>query len=96
MMESGDQFINGIADLVIETEDKVLLIDYKTFSGNEKSLQWKASTFSGQLKIYREILQKKYPNKEVIAGIYFVMAGRIVWMEAPLPVIPTKEGSQGV
>ena len=80
MMESGDQFINGIADLVIETEDQVILIDYKTFSGNEQSLRWKASTFSGQLKIYRDILRRYFQSKEVLAGIYFVMEGRIVWM----------------
>ena len=41
MMESGEQFINGIADLVIETENEVVLIDYKTFNGNEQSLRWR-------------------------------------------------------
>ena len=80
MMESGEQFIYGIADLVIETENQVILIDYKTFNGNEQSLRWKAGTFSGQLKIYQDILRKHYPDKKVLAGIYFVMAGRIVWM----------------
>ena len=81
MMEKEGQFINGIADLVIETENQVLLIDYKTFSGNEQSLRWKAQTFSGQLVIYQDILKKAFPGKEVKAAVYFIMEGRVIWME---------------
>jgi ATP-dependent helicase/nuclease subunit A len=81
MMDSGGQFINGIADLVIETEQQIVLIDYKTFTGNEQSLRWKAQTFSGQLNIYRDILSKYFRGKEVLAGIYFIIEGKIVWMK---------------
>jgi ATP-dependent exoDNAse (exonuclease V) beta subunit len=80
MMQRDGQFINGIADLVIETKERLVLIDYKTFSGNEESLRWKASTFSGQLNIYSEILSKYFSGKKVVAGIYFVLEGKIVWM----------------
>ena len=81
MMEINGQLVDGIADLVIETSGKIYLIDYKTFTGNTAALQWKATTFSGQLQLYMDILKKGFPDKEVYAGIYFVMKGVIVWTE---------------
>ncbi len=56
------------------------MIDYKTFSGNATEMQWKAKTFSGQLKLYMDILQQGFPEKKVRGGIYFVMKGVVVWM----------------
>lgn len=81
MMESNGQLIDGIADLVIETSNDVILIDYKTFTGDAAAMQYKAGTFSGQLKIYMDILQRGLPKNKVRSGIYFVMAGKIVWMK---------------
>ena len=81
MMEINGQLVDGIADLVIETSDKIYLIDYKTFTGNTAELQWKATTFSGQLQLYMDILKKGFPDKEIYAGIYFVMKGVIVWTQ---------------
>jgi hypothetical protein len=43
-------------------------------------MQWKAKTFSGQLKLYVDILQQGFPGKKVRSGIYFVMKGVVVWM----------------
>lgn len=81
MMKKDGQLINGIADMVIENEREVILIDYKTFAGNESSLQYKAKTFSGQLQIYQDILRKSFPNKEFKTAIYFIMEGKVIWME---------------
>ena len=81
MMEKEVQLINGIADLVIETDEQVILIDYKTFTGDEAALRYKAQTFSGQLKIYEEVLRKHFSDKEIRVAIYFIMAGRLVWMQ---------------
>ena len=80
MMERNGQLIDGIADLVIEIKDEVILIDYKTFNGNATEIQWKAKTFSGQLKLYMDILKKGFPGKKVRVGIYFVMKGVMSWM----------------
>jgi ATP-dependent helicase/nuclease subunit A len=79
MMETNGQLVDGIADLVIETADKIILIDYKTFTGDTAAVQWKATTFSGQLQLYMDILRKGFQGKEIHAGIYFVMKGIIVW-----------------
>ena len=81
MMEREGQFINGIADLVIETDEQVVLIDYKTFTGDDAALQYKAQTFSGQLKIYEQVLRKYFLDTEIRMAIYFIMAGRLVWMQ---------------
>jgi len=81
MMKTDGQLIDGIADLVIETVDETILIDYKTFNGNAAEMQWKAKTFSGQLRLYMDILKEGFPNKKVRGGIYFVMKGVIAWIE---------------
>jgi ATP-dependent exoDNAse (exonuclease V) beta subunit len=80
MMEKEGQFINGVSDMVIENEKEIILVDYKTFAGNEAALQYKAKTFTGQLQIYSEVLRKHFKGKQIRAGIYFVMEGRMVWM----------------
>ncbi len=80
MMERDGQLVDGIADLVIETDHEIILMDYKTFSGDSAQMQWKAKTFSGQLKLYMDILQQGFPGKKVRGGIYFVMKGVVVWM----------------
>ncbi|MEP7198117.1 MAG: PD-(D/E)XK nuclease family protein [Saprospiraceae bacterium] len=80
MMERDGQLIDGVADLVIETDQEIILIDYKTFSGDAAQMQWKATTFSGQLKLYMDILQQGFSGKKVRGGIYFVMKGVVVWM----------------
>jgi ATP-dependent exoDNAse (exonuclease V) beta subunit len=81
MMETNGQLVDGIADLVIETEHEVILIDYKTFTGDSAQMQWKAKTFSGQLKLYMDILKRGFQGKKIRGGIYFVMKGVVVWME---------------
>ena len=84
MMEKDCQMVNGIADLVVETPDKVILIDYKTFSGNydpdknRSNCEWKAKTYGGQLALYQEILEKARPGKVVELWIWFVIAGVMV------------------
>jgi len=82
MMDKEGQLISGIADLVIETDEQVVLIDYKTFTGDDAALRYKAKSFSGQLSIYEQVLRKYYSGKEIRMAIYFIMAGRLVWMKA--------------
>ena len=81
MMEKDGQFINGIADMVIENDNEIILIDYKTFAGNESALQYKAKTFTGQLQIYQDVLKRSFPNKKVKAAVYFIMVGKVIWMD---------------
>jgi ATP-dependent exoDNAse (exonuclease V) beta subunit len=81
MMESNGQLVDGIADMVVETADEVILIDYKTFTGDKAAMQFKAKEFTGQLKFYMDILRKGFLGKKVKGGIYFVMRGVMVWVK---------------
>ena len=89
MVEKGSQLLTGIADLVIETADTILLVDYKTFPGysdptkNRESCEWRARSYSGQMALYREMLEKVYPGRKVETVIWFVVAGAVVKVESP-------------
>lgn len=81
MMESNGQLVDGIADMILENDNEVILIDYKTFTGDKAAMQFKAKEFTGQLKLYMDILRKGFPNKNIRGGIYFVMRGVMVWVK---------------
>jgi len=84
MVEKGNQILTGIADLVIETPKEILLIDYKTFPGNadpdknRETSEWRALTYSGQMALYKEMLQRVWPGRKVETVIWFVIAGALV------------------
>ncbi|MCX6266266.1 MAG: PD-(D/E)XK nuclease family protein, partial [Bacteroidetes bacterium] len=84
MVEKGNQIFSGIADLVIETTEEILLIDYKTFPGhydpdkNHESCEWRARTYSGQMALYQEMLERVWPGRKVETVIWFVIAGALV------------------
>jgi ATP-dependent exoDNAse (exonuclease V) beta subunit len=87
MVEKGNQILSGIADLVIETPEEILLIDYKTFPGyadsdkNRESCEWRARTYSGQMALYQEMLERVWPGRKVETVIWFVIAGALVKLE---------------
>lgn len=84
MVEKSNQLLTGIADLVIETPDEILLVDYKTFPGHpdpikdRETCEWRARTYSGQLAMYKEMLERVWPGKKVETLIWFVIAGSLV------------------
>ena len=70
-----DVFVHGCCDLVVETTDKVYVIDYKS---DRKGKTVKVGTFEdklntkyeGQLGLYRYSLKKAFPDKEIQTMIY--------------------------
>jgi ATP-dependent exoDNAse (exonuclease V) beta subunit len=88
MVEKGSQLLTGVCDFVVEGHDEILLIDYKTFPGhpdlekNRESCEWKARSYSGQLVLYKEMLEKVWPGKKVKTLIWFIIAGSIVSVES--------------
>ena len=87
MVERGNQMLSGIADLVIETPNEILLVDYKTFSGhpdfgkNREICEWRARIYSGQMNLYQEMLERVWPGRKVETMIWFVIAGSMVKIE---------------
>ena len=84
MVERGNQMLSGIADLVIETSNEILLVDYKTFQGhpdpgkNREICEWRARTYSGQMTLYQKMLERVWPGRKVETIIWFVIAGSLV------------------
>ena len=77
--------VNGSIDLVWETKEGVVLIDYKTFPGKKNSVldpndSHYAGLYSGQFSAYKKALEKA--GKNVMASfVYYPVAGCIVKME---------------
>lgn len=58
--------INGIIDLVVEFEDRIEIIDWKT-----DLVKNNLEEYRKQLSIYAEVLKEIYPNKRVICKIFW-------------------------
>ena len=71
------QLVNGSIDLLVNTNDGVLIIDHKTFPGSQEQAKEKAVSYSGQLAAYREGLEACGLN---VTGtlIYFPTIGQLV------------------
>ncbi|MBL0065489.1 MAG: PD-(D/E)XK nuclease family protein [Bacteroidetes bacterium] len=73
MQEKDGSLIRGVADLVLETKDSILIIDYKTFTGHESELESKALSYAGQLSTYGSILKETFKKPVVIIFIFLCM-----------------------
>ena len=77
--------VNGTIDLVWETKEGVVLIDYKTFPGKKSSIldpndSHYAGLYSGQFSSYRKALEKS--GRKVMASfVYYPVAGCLVRIE---------------
>ncbi len=76
-------YIKGEADLVLETNEGLILIDYKSFPGKKEDIlntssPFYAGKYSGQLQLYAEMLTHRF-NKPVLKKlIYYVVQGILV------------------
>ena len=67
--------VSGFSDLVLEAEDRVAIIDHKTFAGSRKEAERRADEYFGQLEAYREITSKSYGFTDVSCYIHYPMIG---------------------
>ena len=74
----------GEADLVWETEEGYVLIDYKSFPGTDLQIinpkdTFYAGKYSGQLETYKRMIEEAKPEKEVIGKlVYYAVSGLLV------------------
>lgn len=81
--------LRGEADLVWETEEGIILLDYKSFPGSRTQLldagnkKHFAGHYGGQLKAYKEMIEASHPgNKKVLETlIYYSVIGLLVKLE---------------
>ena len=77
--------VNGSIDLVWETKEGVILIDYKTFPGKKNSIldpndSHYAGMYSGQFSSYKKALEKS-GRKVLSSFVYYPVAGCLVRIE---------------
>ena len=82
-VETANQLAKGEADLVLETEKGLILIDYKSYAGiddvTNPNCEYYAGKYSGQLDLYAQMLEKTLePQKVIKKLIYYVVQGKIV------------------
>jgi ATP-dependent helicase/nuclease subunit A len=69
----GNKKITGFVDRIVEFEDKIYVIDYKTGKKNAAYMQ----KYKQQLDIYCKVLKNVYPHKMVIPAILWVSSAEL-------------------
>lgn len=81
MMKQG-QLHSGFADLILRTEEGLILIDHKSFQGGEAQALEKIKSYAKQLGLYKEMLEGASGEKVVGAYIYYPMSGLFVHVDS--------------
>jgi ATP-dependent helicase/nuclease subunit A len=78
----GGRALSGQIDRIVVTEDRVLIVDYKTVRPPPQSENEVAAAYLQQLASYRAALERIYPGRPVACAI--------LWTEAPrlMPISP--------
>ena len=71
------QSVSGFIDLLLETAQGWVVIDYKSFQGNKADWETKAVSYSGQLDCYRHALAAMNMKMDSL-WIYFALGGGLV------------------
>jgi ATP-dependent exoDNAse (exonuclease V) beta subunit len=75
--------LRGIADLVVETKQGLVLVDHKTFPGNRERAIARASEYAGQLSAYADALKAAQTAALVGAFIHLPISGLVCRVEIP-------------
>ena len=68
----------GVADLVLELKDRLLLVDHKTFPGSPDQAAETAAGYWGQVDAYRRMLAAATGKPVVEAHVHFPVLGIVV------------------
>ncbi|HMS32500.1 MAG TPA: UvrD-helicase domain-containing protein [Ignavibacteria bacterium] len=68
-----NEIIRGTIDLLAFYEDRIEVIDYKTDAGKKN-----IDKYNIQMNLYKEVIEKIYPDMKVIWKLYFVRLGEIM------------------
>lgn len=88
--DHGDRRVVGIVDLLLETDEGVVIVDHKTFpGGTEASWRKKALEVAGQLFVYAHVLRQA-GRKVLGLWVHLPMGGGMVELEMPSRSSPTR------
>ncbi|PCI08154.1 MAG: hypothetical protein COB77_03025 [Gammaproteobacteria bacterium] len=81
MYQQGKQAVYGIVDRVIKSEEKIIIIDYKSHQiDKSESILASAQQYCEQLNYYRCGIRKLWPEQDVETGILFTHHKKIIWL----------------
>jgi len=83
------QLVQGFIDLLLETAQGWVVIDYKSFQGQKSDWEAKALSYSGQLDCYRQALAAINMKPESL-WVYFALGGGLVRIDVSTTVTPTR------
>jgi ATP-dependent helicase/nuclease subunit A len=77
--QRNDKTIFGVIDRLIETEDKVWVIDYKThISSNAENITALSEQYREQIRLYCEGVRQLFPTKDVIGGLLLTQSQHFI------------------
>jgi ATP-dependent helicase/nuclease subunit A len=83
-LEGTDYAISGRIDRMVVTEDRVIIVDYKTNRVPPKTLRDVPLSHRAQLAIYREILTPLYPDRRFDCVLVYTESAEIITLPPEL------------
>ena len=79
----GGTVLRGVADLVLETDSGLVLLDHKSFPGNREQATARAGAYAGQLSAYAAALEAATGKSVLAAYIHLPVSGLAVEVGLP-------------
>jgi ATP-dependent exoDNAse (exonuclease V) beta subunit len=74
--------VYGIIDRLIVDKKNILLIDYKTHShATPETASELAKSYIGQMSLYRNGIQRMWPDHTIKPGVLFTACEEIIWLD---------------
>ncbi len=81
LYEADHQAVYGLIDRLVIGEKEILLIDYKTHAQvTSETAKAKAESFKQQMSLYREGVQRIWPDHIIRTGLLFTACAELVWL----------------
>lgn len=81
MGQVGDRIISGQIDRLVVCPDKVMIVDYKTNRPAAESPDNVPDAYMKQMRAYRELVKKIYPDKNIETYILWTNTAKIMKIE---------------
>ncbi|MCK8781804.1 double-strand break repair helicase AddA [Rhizobium sp. NTR19] len=83
-LEGRDYAISGRIDRLVVTDDRVIVLDYKTNRTPPRDAEQVPLAHRAQLAIYREILRPLYPGKDIECLLVYTETGGVISLSPEL------------
>ena len=74
----GSRLMNGTADLLMFSEEAIVLIDHKVLDTDPEVLGEHAEQYATQLSWYHRALRAQFPQAAIVSSLNFPLQGRVV------------------